>query len=128
MHPSLWLPAWFIVSHLSILSSTTRFAGGAIPPTGSLSNNVSRVIGICFNVGVGWGAKPRPLRSKDSRGWGQTARIDVPFYGVSVEEGPGRDNEDEDGGGAAEAEVHGELDVLEEITDEEGNGLETDSY
>lgn len=123
MQPSLWLPAWLSASHLSILSSTTRFAGGAVPPIGSLPNNVSRVIGNGC-----WGAKSQPLRSKDRRDGDKTARIDVPFYGVSVEEGPGRDNEDEDCGGAAEAEIHGELNVLEEIADEEGNGLGTDSY
>jgi hypothetical protein len=49
-----------------------------------------------------------------------------PFHGVSVVEGPGRNNEDEDGGGANQADVNGELDVLKEVADNEGNGLGTE--
>ncbi len=44
---------------------------------------------------------------------------------VSVEEGPGRNDEDEEGASADQADVDGELDVLEEIPDEEGDSLET---
>lgn len=40
-----------------------------------------------------------------------------------VEEGPRRDDGDEGKGGAAEAKPDGELDVLEEVSDEEGNCL-----
>lgn len=42
---------------------------------------------------------------------------------MSVEERPGRDNEDEGCGGAREANVDGELDVLQEVADEEGDSL-----
>lgn len=46
---------------------------------------------------------------------------------MSVEEGPGRNNEEEDGGGAEKADVDSELDVLQEVADEEGNGLRASS-
>ncbi len=46
---------------------------------------------------------------------------------MSVEEGPGRDDEDEHCGGAQEADVESELDVLQEVADEEGDGLRTSS-
>ena len=45
---------------------------------------------------------------------------------MSVEEGPGRNDEDEDCGGTKQAYVNSELDVLEDVADEEGDRLETD--
>ena len=49
-----------------------------------------------------------------------------PFYGVSVEEGPGRNDEGEDCGSANQAYVNSELDILKEVADEERDRLKTD--
>lgn len=46
-----------------------------------------------------------------------------PFDRVLVEEGPGRHDDHEGQGGASEAYEHGELDVLQEVSDEEGDAL-----
>lgn len=42
---------------------------------------------------------------------------------MAVEERPGRNDKDEDGGGPYEGDVDGKLDVLEEVPDQEGYGL-----
>ncbi len=46
-----------------------------------------------------------------------------PFNRVSIEEGPRRYDEEKCEGGAAEANPDGQLDVLQEIANEEGNNL-----
>jgi hypothetical protein len=46
---------------------------------------------------------------------------------MPVEEGPGRNSEDEDCGGANEADVNGEFDVLQEISHKERDRLEANS-
>jgi len=46
---------------------------------------------------------------------------------MSIVEWPGRDGEDEDCGSANEADVDGKFDVLQQVADEKGNGLGTNS-
>jgi hypothetical protein len=42
---------------------------------------------------------------------------------MTIEEGPGGHNEDEDEGRSAERDVQGELDVLKDVSDDEGDRL-----
>lgn len=53
----------------------------------------------------------------------RTAANWKPFDRVLVEEGPGRHDDHKGQGGASEAYEHGELDVLQEVSDEEGGAL-----